>query len=168
MKELIRITEQNGKQLVSAKELHRFLEVKTNLVVWCKRMFEYGFVENVDYTAIKSENPVNQQVGIVDYALILDCAKEISMIQRTEKGKIARTYFIEKEKELKQLTKLTPAQLFMKQAQINLEHEQKLSEHENRIQKLEQTTGKTKEQNNKLKRENDWFWDREDRRDLYR
>ena len=101
MKELIKIKEKDGQQVVSARELHEFLEVKTNLVIWCKRMFEYGFKDEHDYTAIKSENPVNQQVGIIDYALTIDTAKEVSMIQRTDKGKKARQYFIECEKRLK-------------------------------------------------------------------
>ena len=103
MQELIKVaTNAEGKQVVSARELHKFLGVKTDPILWAKRMFEYGFVENVDYVALKSENPVNQQVITTDFALILDCAKEISMIQRTDKGKQARLYFIECEKKLNQ------------------------------------------------------------------
>ncbi len=98
--ELIKVTENNGKQLVSAKELHDFLEVKSGLVLWCQRMFDYGFEEGKDYTAFKSESIMNQTVVIQDYALTLDAAKEISMLQRTEKGKQARLYFIECEKKL--------------------------------------------------------------------
>ena len=98
MKELIRIVETDKGSVVSAKELRAYLQVKTDLVIWCKRMFEYGFEEGRDYTAIKSENPVNQQVGIIDYALTVETAKEISMLQRTVKGKEAREYFLECEK----------------------------------------------------------------------
>lgn len=98
--ELIKIVERDGQKLVSARELHEFLEIKTALGIWCQRMFEYGFEEGKDYTAIKSENPVNQQIGTSDYALKIEAAKEISMLQRTEKGKQARLYFIECEKKL--------------------------------------------------------------------
>jgi anti-repressor protein len=96
MDELIRVTEKNGLQLISARELHLFLDIETKFYDWCKRMFEYGFIENTDYSKISIDN---QQV---DYALGLDCAKEIAMIQRNEKGKIARQYFIEVEKKYKQ------------------------------------------------------------------
>jgi phage anti-repressor protein len=101
--ELIKVaTNAQGNQVVSASDLHSFLGIKTEKVLWCKRMFEYGFEENKDFAVIKSENPVNQQVTVLDYALTLDCAKEISMIQRSDKGKEARQYFIECERKLKQ------------------------------------------------------------------
>lgn len=105
MTELIKVTEENGKQLVSAKELHKFLEVSTEPILWCNRMFDYGFVNGIDYTAIKSENPVNKRLGTLDYVITLDCAKEISMLQRTDKGKEARQYFIAREKQAKELEK---------------------------------------------------------------
>jgi anti-repressor protein len=100
MKELIRIQEVKGKKVVSARDLHLFLEIDTRFYDWCKRMFAYGFEENVDYSKVSIKN---QQV---DYALTLDCAKEISMIQRTDKGKQARLYFIEMEKIAKGIISL--------------------------------------------------------------
>jgi len=106
MTELIRIqTTNEGTKVVSARDLHKFLEVLTEPILWCKRMFEYGFENDIDYTAIKSENPVNKQVIISDFALTLDCAKELSMLQRTNKGKEARLYFIAREKQAKELEK---------------------------------------------------------------
>ena len=51
MQELIKITEQNGKRAVSARELHKFLEVQTPFTMWIDRMFEYGFAENIDFEA---------------------------------------------------------------------------------------------------------------------
>lgn len=100
--ELIKITEQNGQQAVSARELHSFLEVGTRFNDWIQRMFEYGFTENIDYQVLlKNEYNPNGGRPETDFALSLDCAKEISMIQRTEKGKIARQYFISCEKKLK-------------------------------------------------------------------
>lgn len=98
MTELIKVTENNGKKLVSARELYNFLEVETPFHKWILRMFGYGFNENQDWTKMSTEN----QSFSVEYALTLDCAKEISMIQRSEKGKQARQYFIECEKQLKQ------------------------------------------------------------------
>ncbi|MCU7570455.1 phage antirepressor KilAC domain-containing protein [Riemerella anatipestifer] len=102
MKALIKITEQNGKQAVSARELHSFLEIKDKFADWIKRMFEYGFIENIDYQSLSdfSEKP-NGGRPLINYALTLDCAKEISMLQRSDKGKQARRYFIECEKKLK-------------------------------------------------------------------
>ena len=112
MQELIKVaTNAEGKKVVSARELHQFLEVKTEAILWAKRMFEYGFTENTDYSVIKSENPVNQQVTIADFALTLDCAKEISMVQRSEKGKEARLYFIECEKQLQSTKQLTTLEI---------------------------------------------------------
>ncbi|MEN5306819.1 antA/AntB antirepressor family protein [Chryseobacterium cucumeris] len=103
MKQLITIQEHNGNNAVSARELHKFLEVKDKFTDWIKRMLEYGFVENTDYQGLSdfSEKPKGGRPSI-DYALSIDCAKEISMIQRTEKGKQARQYFIECEKIAKQ------------------------------------------------------------------
>ncbi len=103
MKELIKIQEQNGNSVVSARELHSFLEVTERFNNWCNRMFEYGFYENVDYTSVKTFTVVNNgaKKTLDDYALTLDTAKEISMLQRSEKGKQARRYFIDCEKKLK-------------------------------------------------------------------
>lgn len=104
MQELIKVaTNDEGNQVVSARELHEFLEVKSNFPTWCKRMFGYGFEENKDYILINSKNGINLNGGRpeIDYALILDTSKEIAMLQRSEKGKQARLYFIECEKQVK-------------------------------------------------------------------
>ena len=100
--ELIKITtNENGKQLVSAKELHEFLGIGVHFSTWMKRMCEYGFEEDIDFSILKSGNPNGGIAKIADYAITIDMAKELSMIQRTEKGKQARLYFIECEKQLK-------------------------------------------------------------------
>ncbi len=102
MKELIKITEKNGNSVVSARELHAFLEVDTRFADWIKRMLDYGFAENIDYQVLlKNEKNPNGGRPQTDYALTLDTAKEISMLQRSEKGKQARRYFIQCEKRLK-------------------------------------------------------------------
>jgi anti-repressor protein len=100
MRNLIQITEQNGSKAVSARELHLFLEVKTAFKDWMPRMLEYGFDENKDYIILlKNEQNKVSKTNPVDYALTLDTAKEISMLQRTDKGKEARQYFISIEKQ---------------------------------------------------------------------
>ena len=100
MTELIKVTEENGEQLVSAKELHEFLEVKSKFADWFKnRVSKYGFEENQDYVSI-SKNLENGGREI-DYVLKLDIAKELSMVEGNEKGSQARKYFILCEKKLK-------------------------------------------------------------------
>lgn len=88
---------------LSARELHKFLEVQTKYTDWFKRMCEYGFNENVDYRLVaqkrETNNPKNPFTTINDHEISIDMAKEISMIQRSEKGKQARQYFIELEKK---------------------------------------------------------------------
>lgn len=105
MNELIKVTtNENDEQLVSGRELHDFLEVTTRYNDWIKRMFGYGFSEATDYLTLTQKRVTAQgnMVEYVDHALKLDMAKEISMIQRSEKGKQARQYFISVEKEYKQ------------------------------------------------------------------
>ena len=106
MNELIKITERDGKQAVSARELYAFLEIQTPFTMWAERMFEYGFTENVDYVSLsqESEKPQGGRPQI-DYALSISCAKEISMLQRNDKGKQARQYFIEAENKYRELQK---------------------------------------------------------------
>lgn len=102
MNELIKIEERNGEQLVSSRELYDFLELSERFSKWWDRMIGYGFVEGTDYTPYQKVHPQNKQI-IDDYVIKLDMAKELSMLQRTEKGKQARLYFIECEKKLKEM-----------------------------------------------------------------
>ncbi|MFK4907325.1 ORF6C domain-containing protein [Lactococcus petauri] len=105
MNQLINITQnENNESVVSGRELHKFLEVGTAYKDWFPRMLKYGFVENIDFVAIAQKRATAQgnQTEYTDHALKLDMAKEISMIQRTAKGKEARQYFIQVEKEYKQ------------------------------------------------------------------
>lgn len=88
-----------AQQTVNARELHAFLEVQTRFNDWIKnRVDEYGFIENQDFIAF-TENLVNGGRRI-EYALSLDMAKELSMVERNAKGKQARQYFIDCEKRL--------------------------------------------------------------------
>lgn len=114
MKELIKVTtNKENEQLVNGRELHEFLEVATEYKKWFGRMAEYGFVENIDFIRVTQKCPTPGGIqNITDHAMKLDMAKEISMLQRTEKGKQARQYFIQVEKEYKQqlldTSKLSP------------------------------------------------------------
>lgn len=84
--------------------MHEFLEVKTPYTQWFERMVGYGFDENIDFAphSQKSESGGASGVKVIlDHALKVDMAKEISMIQRNEKGKQARQYFIDVEKQFK-------------------------------------------------------------------
>lgn len=103
--ELIKVTkDDNGNSVVSGRDLHDFLEVGTPYDKWFPRMCEYGFSEEIDFSTFLSESTGGRPR--TDHALTLDMAKEISMIQRTEKGKQARRYFIEVEKAFKEQYRL--------------------------------------------------------------
>lgn len=97
MDELIKITYENDKIAVSARELHDFLEVKTAYKDWFPRMCEYGFVEGEDFCSFLSESTGGRPSQ--DAIITIDMAKEICMLQRNEKGKEARQYFIQLEKD---------------------------------------------------------------------
>ncbi len=128
MKELIKIQEQNGNSVVSARELHTFLEVTERFNSWCNRMFEYGFTKDTDFTSVKTFTLVNNgaKKALDDYALTIDTAKEISMLQRSEKGKQARRYFIECEKQLKnKVLDLSDANVVLQLAQNFAEEQRK-------------------------------------------
>ena len=96
MSALIPIREDDGRQAVSGRDLHAFLEVATPYKDWFPRMLAYGFTDGEDFGAILSES-TGGRPG-TDHVLTLDMAKELAMIQRTDKGKQARQYFIEVEK----------------------------------------------------------------------
>lgn len=91
---------EDGSVAVSGRELHAFLGVKTRYNDWFSRMKEFGLEENIDYQALTQKRVTAQgnSVDQVDHVLTIDTAKEISMIQRNEKGKQARQYFIQVEK----------------------------------------------------------------------
>lgn len=97
MEELIKVNYENDRPTVSARELHEFLEVKTGFKDWFPRMCEYGFTEGEDFCSFLSESTGGRPAH--DAQLTIDMAKEICMLQRNEKGKMARLYFIQLEKD---------------------------------------------------------------------
>jgi anti-repressor protein len=99
MNELIKIEYKYGEALVAGRELHDFLEVGTRYDNWMNRMIEYGFAENVDFvvTSIFGHNSKGGKQNKIDHLLKVNMAKEIAMIQRNDKGKQARQYFLQVE-----------------------------------------------------------------------
>lgn len=101
MNELIKVTYDNDRPAVSAREPHDFLEIDTPYHKWFPRMCGYGFTENEDFMV--TDNFVPNSAGgpqhQKDAILTIDMAKELCMIQRNEKGKLARQYFIQIEKD---------------------------------------------------------------------
>ena len=101
MNDLIKVNYENDRPTVLARELHEFLEVGTPYHKWFPRMAEYGFDENTDYvvTDIFVPNSNGGKQTQKDAQLTIEMAKEICMLQRNEKGKQARQYFIQLEKD---------------------------------------------------------------------
>lgn len=98
---VVEIIEHDGKQAVNARELHQKLGSKQQFANWIRNRIEkYGFVENQDFCSfnkvIKRENGATT---VTEYALSLDMAKELCMVENNEKGRMIRKYFIEVEKK---------------------------------------------------------------------
>jgi phage anti-repressor protein/phage antirepressor YoqD-like protein len=108
MQELIRITESDGKKAVSARDLYDGLGFKdNNFTKFCSRYIhknEYA-IQNVDYQCLvlQDEMPNGGKREMLDFILSMDFAKKICMLARTEKGEQIRNYFIEVEKQLKEV-----------------------------------------------------------------
>lgn len=103
MNELFNVTTNGDKLTLSARELHKELNIAGRFSRWFEQMSEYGFEENVDYTSVQNCTEVQNNGGIQvrelqDYQITLDMAKEIAMLQRNEKGKQIRKKLIELEK----------------------------------------------------------------------
>lgn len=91
---------ENNEQLISLRKLYDALEIKSKFNDWKNRMFSYGYEENIDYIAVTQKKVTAQgnSSEYIDYYLKIDVAKEICMIQRNDKGREFRRYFIEVEK----------------------------------------------------------------------
>ncbi|MGJ3873512.1 phage antirepressor KilAC domain-containing protein [Lactiplantibacillus plantarum] len=95
MNELIKITEKDGRHLVSARELHKGLELATRFSKWVDQNFSM-FVEGIDFTSVTGVTVVNNGAKreLQDYALTVSMAKELSMMSQTPQGQTFRRYFI--------------------------------------------------------------------------
>lgn len=96
MNDLIKVNYDTEQPTVSARELHTGLEIRTAFKDWFPRMTEYGFEAGKDFCSKMSESTGGRPA--VDYEISIDMAKQICMIQRTEKGRLYRQYFLDLEK----------------------------------------------------------------------
>lgn len=122
MNELINIKlNENHEPVVSGRELHKILEIKTQYTKWLERMSEYGFEENVDYIAISQKRLTAQgnNTEYTDHVLKMDMAKEIAMLQRNEKSKEVRKYFIQVEKDFNSPEKIMARALLMADKKVH-------------------------------------------------
>lgn len=100
MNELIKVNYDTEHPTVSARDLHEGLEITDRFSRWFERMTAYGFESEKDFTSVKSSTLVNNgaEREILDYEISVDMAKQICMIQRSEKGRQYRQYFLDLEK----------------------------------------------------------------------
>lgn len=98
--ELLRINYESEQPTVSARELHEGLGINTKFSTWFPRMCEYGFEPERDFKKCYPNlgSGFNGGQNATDYQISIDMAKQICMIQRTDKGKQYRQYFIDLEK----------------------------------------------------------------------
>ncbi|HEM5166993.1 TPA: phage antirepressor KilAC domain-containing protein [Streptococcus suis] len=121
MNEIINVSvNDNQEPVVSGRQLHEALEVKTPYSMWFDRMVEYGFTENQDFLL----NNFVKQIGRgghnkVDHIIKLDMAKEIAMIQRTDRGKQVRQYFIQIEKDFNSPEKIMARALLLADKKVH-------------------------------------------------
>ena len=135
---LLPIKEESGKVVISARDLHRFLCIGKDFSTWIKdRIEKYRLVENEDYVVfpIFGENPKGGRPTI-EYAIPLDVAKELCMVENNEQGRKARKYFIECERKLNKKDAALPKTYLesLKELVVALEEKEKL-EKENAIMK---------------------------------
>ncbi|NQI37363.1 oxidoreductase [Streptococcus suis] len=122
MNELINVNvNDNQEPVVSGRQLHEALGVNSNYTTWFDRMTEYGFTENEDYVLLSNFGNQTGRGGHnkVDHIIKLDMAKEIAMIQRTERGKQVRQYFIQVEKDFNSPEKIMARALLLADKKVH-------------------------------------------------
>jgi putative P1-type antirepressor-phage associated len=122
MNELIEVTlNDNHEPVISGRQLHEALGVNSNYTTWFDRMTDYGFTENQDYVLLSNFGNQTGRGGHnrVDHIIKLDMAKEIAMIQRTERGKQVRQYFIQIEKDFNSPEKIMARALLMADQKVH-------------------------------------------------
>lgn len=124
MNELINVTLNNNQEpVVSARQLHKSLKVKTRFSQWVEQNFKI-LEEGYDFTSVVGTTVVNNGANrkLQDYALSLDAAKNLAMVSKTDKGREVRQYFIQIEKEFNSPEKLMQrALLYANQNILKLE-----------------------------------------------
>ncbi|TOZ02090.1 phage antirepressor KilAC domain-containing protein [Leuconostoc pseudomesenteroides] len=128
MQEIIKINQnEQGEVRVDARELHEALEIKTQFNKWIERMIAYGFTEGIDFWSFLSKTQ-NGGRPSVEYNLTISMAKEVAMLQRNEKGKEVRNYFIQVEDRYKKLANDPSYQmaLGLKASQLLLEQKDQI------------------------------------------
>ena len=128
MNELIKINYETETPTVSARDLHTGLEISERFQSWFNRQLQYGFQENTDYVGCKEFNTQARQ-ELQDYQISVDMAKQICMIQRSEKGKQYRQYFLDLEKAWN-----TPEQIFARALKMADKEIEKLKENNAELQ----------------------------------
>lgn len=119
MNELIPIRCEEDRIMVSARDLHEFLEVGARYNDWFPRMCEYGFTEGIDYYSFLSNGDgFGKAATKQDASLTIDMAKELCMLQRNEKGKQARQYFLALERDWNSPEKVMARALTMAQREL--------------------------------------------------
>ena len=121
MNEVINVTlNDNHEPVVSGRQLHEALDVKTEYKKWFSRMTEYGFNENEDFLKV-TQKCLTSSTGqnTTDHIIKLDMAKEIAMIQRTERGKQVRQYFIQVEKDFNSPEKIMARALLLADKKVH-------------------------------------------------
>lgn len=126
MNELLKIEiNENQEQTVSGRALHMFFGIETPYTKWFERMLQYGFAEDKDYTdknvSVLSEKREREYTQI-DHIMKLDMAKELCMLARNEKGKQARQYFIEVERDWNRPEKVMARALKLAEIEIKKAH----------------------------------------------
>ena len=118
MNELINVSlNDNQEPVVSGRQLHEALGVNSRYTTWFDRMKEYGFTEGQDFLPNLGKSTGGRQA--TDHVIKLDMAKEIAMIQRTERGKQVRQYFIQVEKDFNSPEKIMARALLMADQKVH-------------------------------------------------
>mgnify|MGYP000037029587 FL=1 len=124
MNELIKIEiNENQEVVISGRDLHDKLNIESKYIDWINRMIDYGFSENIDfiYSSELSQKKEGSRIvnrEITNHTLSLDMAKEIAMLQRNEKGKEVRRYFIQIEKDFNSPEKVMARALILADKKI--------------------------------------------------
>ncbi|CYU56414.1 phage antirepressor KilAC domain-containing protein [Streptococcus suis] len=118
MNEIINVSvNDNQEPVVSGRQLHEALGVNSRYTTWFERMTEYGFVEGQDFLPNLGKSTGGRQA--VDHIIKLDMAKEIAMIQRTDRGKQVRQYFIQIEKDFNSPEKIMARALLLADKKVH-------------------------------------------------